>query len=186
VTDFDICKTHNLTTQWFRPSDVLVERPKVEALAEMVGWVCDRDIDAVNGRFSGTENRPIGPIVILAVDSLDERRRIWSHVKTRRDVELLVDARMGAEVLEVHAVGSRQDERLAYENSLDDQGASFEEPCTRRGILYTVMGAAAIVGSLLRAHARSEPFPRQVAMDFRNFFIEVSRTPVTSPGARSR
>jgi hypothetical protein len=186
VTDFDVCEAHNLTTQWFRPSDVLVERAKVEALSEMVGWVCDRDLSTVNGRFSGNESRRLGPIVILAVDSLRERRRIWNHVKKRRDVDLLVDARMGAEVLEVYVTGPKQDERIAYEDSLDDRGESFDEPCTRRGILYTVMGAAAVVGSLLRAYARSEPFPRHIAMDFRHFFIKVSPAAVTSPGARPR
>ena len=186
VTDFDVCKSHNLATQWFRPSDVLVERSKVEALSEMVGWVCDRDLSTVNGRFSGNEDRRLGPIVILAVDSLAERRRIWSRLKKRREVAFLVDARMGAEVLEVYVAGSNQDERTAYEDSLDDRGESFDEPCTRQGILYTVMGAAAVVGSLLRAHARSEPYPRHIAMDFRNFFIKVSPVAVSSPGVRPR
>ena len=172
VTDFDHCSAHNLPTQWFLSSDVLLSRSKVEALAGMVGWVCGRDIIAVEGRFTGTEERHLGPVVVLAVDSLEERCHIWSAIKRRRDVKLLVDARMGAEVVEIFCV-CPPDADL-YEQSLEDPDGAFSEPCTRRGILYTTLGAASFVGSILRAHARQEPHPRHLVFDFRNFLIQVA------------
>jgi molybdopterin/thiamine biosynthesis adenylyltransferase len=174
VTDFDRCEAHNLATQWFAPGHVLLNRPKVEAMSEMMAWVCDREITTVQSRFTGQETRAVGPVVILAVDSLEERRRIWPRLKRRDDVRLLLDARMGAEVLEVYCVDlPPQKSSAAYEASLETDGEPFREPCTRRAILYTALGAAAVVGSLLRAYTRGEVFPRHVVFDFRNFFLEV-------------
>ena len=133
VTDFDRCEAHNLATQWFRPSHVLLRRPKVDALSEMMAWICDREVTTVEARFTGQETRPVGPVVIVAVDSLEERRRIWQRLKQRNDVRLLLDARMGAEVLEVYCVDlPPQENTAAYEASLEVDGEPFREPCTRR------------------------------------------------------
>lgn len=172
VTDFDTCEPHNLGTQWFRESHVLLRRPKVDALVEMAALICEREVFAVNGRFTGAEKRALGPIVILAVDSLEERRRIWSRLSRRDDVKLLVDARMGAEVVEIHGVDLTTDDPAAYERSLAADGEPFEEPCTRRAIAYTVFGGGCFVASLLRAWVRQEPWPRRVVFDFRNFMLE--------------
>jgi molybdopterin/thiamine biosynthesis adenylyltransferase len=172
ITDFDRCEMHNLPTQWFRPSHVLLARPKVDALAETLAWVCDREVATVQERFTGAEQRRLGPVVILAVDSLDERREIWGRLKQRDDVRFLIDARMGAEVLEIYCVDLALDEHDGYERSLESDGDPFVEPCTRRAILYTVLGGASFVGSLLRAYVRGEPYPRCLVFDFRNFLVQ--------------
>ncbi len=174
VTDFDRCEPHNVANQWFRSSHALLGQPKVLALAEMAAFTCDREIDAIEGRFSGREDRPLGPVVALAVDSLKERQRIWEGLRERTDVRLVLDARMGAEVLELFAVDMVEDDRAAYESSLDTDEEPYAEPCTRRAIFYTVLGGTAFVGSLLRAWSRGEPFPRHIVFDFRNFLIETS------------
>jgi molybdopterin/thiamine biosynthesis adenylyltransferase len=174
LSDFDTCTRHNLSNQWFTESHAALGQAKVEALAEMVAWIGERDLVPVQARFTGDEPRPLGPVVILAVDSLEERARIWSRLKRRDDVRFLIDARMGAQVLEVYALDLERDDREAYERSLVvSEGGSFEEPCTQRAIFYTVLGAASFVGSILRSYCRSEPYSRHVAFDFRNFMIEV-------------
>ena len=173
ITDFDLCEIHNLGTQWFRLSHVELKQPKVEALAEMCQWICGRQIAIVHERFTGAEDRPIGPVVIVAVDSLEERRNIWDKIKERDDVRFLIDARMGAEVTEIFAVDLEQDDTSAYERSLDPGNEPYEEECTRQAILYTVLGAASFVGSMLRAYSREESFPRHLVFDFRNFMIDL-------------
>ncbi|GJM45153.1 MAG: hypothetical protein DHS20C21_19950 [Gemmatimonadota bacterium] len=172
VTDFDLCEAHNLPTQWFRSADVSMSRPKVEALAEMTAWILDCDIETAQERFTGAEDRRLGPIVIVAVDSLEERRRIWDQLKQRADVRFLVDARAGAEVVEIHAVDLDRDPRDAYESTL--QGEPFQEPCTRRSIVYTVLAAASIVGSMVRSWVQGDEFARSVVLDVRNFWTETS------------
>ncbi len=170
VTDFDHCEFRNLATQWFRSSDVLMSQSKVQALGEMVSWICEREIHPVQDRFTGAEKRKLGPVVILAVDSLQVRLDIWNQLRKRDDVELLLDARMGAEVLEVFSLDPRAGDSSpayrSYEQSLQRPEQAVQEPCTRRGILYTTLGAAAFVGSILRAHAQGTTYPRYLAFDF--------------------
>ena len=168
VTDFDRCKEHNLPTQWFRLADVTMRRPKVEALAEVATWIFDREIEPVDAHFTGAEDRRLGPIVIVAVDSLEERRRIWEQLSTRDDVRFLVDARAGAEVVEIRALDLERDSREEYERSLE--GEPFVERCTRQAISYTMIGAAAFVGSVVRAWVRRDEYPRSFVFDFHNFW----------------
>ena len=173
LTDFDVCEMHNLSNQWFRRSHVLLGQSKVEALAEMVAWIGERNLVPVKARFTGAESRTVGPVVILAVDSLEERARVWERLRRRDDARFLVDARMGAEVLEIHALDLRQDDGEAYARSLQvPEGDAFEQPCTERAIFYTVLGGGAFVGSILRAWYRGEPYPRHVVFDFRNFLLQ--------------
>ncbi len=178
VTDFDQCTMHNLSNQWFRRTHVLLGQAKVDALAEMVAGIGERNLNTVKDRFTGSESRPVGPVVIVAVDSLEERARIWRNLAQRQDVDLLIDARMGVEVLEIHTVDLRRDDTAAYERSLEvPEGDAYEEPRGCRAIIYTVLGAAAFVGSILRAWCRDEPFPRHVLFDFRNYLMEVRQGP---------
>lgn len=170
VWDFDVCEPHNLPTQWFRPADVSMVRPKVDALTDVAAWILDREVNTVHARFTGAEEQRLGPIVILAVDTLAERAAIWANLKRRDDVHLLLDARAGAEVAEVHALDVRRDPHDAYERSL--QGEPFEEPCTRRSIAYTTLGTAALVASSLRAWIRGNEYTRRVVFDFRNFWVD--------------
>ncbi|MBZ0269054.1 ThiF family adenylyltransferase [bacterium] len=175
VTDFDRCEPHNVPTQWFRPADASLSRPKVDALGELAAWVLDREVETVDARFTGAEERRLGPIVILAVDSLGERAAIWNHLKRRDDVRLLVDARAGAEVVEIRTLDlglDSREARNAYEASL--AGEPFEEPCTRRSIAYTTLGAASFVGSIIRSWVHGDETPRSVVFDFRNFWVERS------------
>ncbi len=174
ITDFDRCAEHNRATQWCRASHVLLGEPKVEALAEMASLLCEREVATVQDRFTGDESRPLGPVVILAVDGIEERLSIWRKIKQRGDVRFLLDARMGAQILDAYAVDLEHDSFDAYEHSLVIEDEPYDEPCTRRAVFYTVLGGAAFVGSLLRAYARGEDFPRHVAFDFRHFFVETS------------
>ena len=178
VTDFDDCAPHNLSNQWFRQSHVALGVSKVDALAEMVAWIGDRNVEPVRARFTGAEQRPLGPVVVLAVDSREERAAIWDNLRQRDDVRFVIDARMGAEVLEIHAVDLDHDTE-AYARSLEApaRGESFEQPCGERAIFYTVLGGASFVGSILRAWCRGERFPRHLVFDFRNFLIQVRQDP---------
>ena len=175
--DFDRCALHNLSNQWFRKSHVQLGHYKVEALEEMVAWIGPRNLETMRVRFTGAEKRPLGPVVVLAVDSLEERARIWGNIKQRQDIQLLIDVRMGAHVLELHAVDLASGDIAAYERSLviPPSGDSFDAPCTERAIFYTVLGGASFVGSVLRAWCRNEDYPPHLVFDFRNFFIQVER-----------
>lgn len=171
LSDPDVCEIQNLPTQWFRKSHVVLREPKALAVAEMVQLLCERTIEPRCEALTGMEPRPLGPIVILAVDSIEERAKIWGNLSRRQDVRLLIDARMGVEIVEIHAVVLGEDSSEVYASSLHAPEESLVEPCTRRAVVYTTFGAAAFVASLVRAHACREPFPRYVAFDFRHFMV---------------
>jgi molybdopterin/thiamine biosynthesis adenylyltransferase len=174
VTDFDRCELHNLPAQWFRATDVALSRAKVAALADMLAFVCERDVETVEARFTGAEERRIGPVVVLAVDSFAERRRVWSNLARRDDVRLLVDARAGGEVVEVWALDlgapDRDAARAAFAASLEE--APSEEPCTRRSVFYAVLGAGAVVASVVRGWVRGERPIRRVTADWGRFWVD--------------
>lgn len=174
VTNPDTCEPHNLPAQWFRAGHASSRRPKVAALAETIESVCGCRIEPVRARFTGSEGR-LGPVLILSVDSIEERAGIWSRLRNRRDVRFLVDARTGADVVKVHALVLGRDPHEVYERSLHDPADSFRDPCTHRSIASTALGAAAFVGSLLRAYVKGRHFSRHLVFDFRNFWIERSR-----------
>jgi hypothetical protein len=174
VTDFDVCEEHNLPNQWFGRSHVALGQSKVEALSEMVAFIGERNVVPVQGHFTGRESRRLGPIVLLTVDSLEERAKIWKNLSERTDVRFVIDARMGAHVVELFAVDMRRGDRAAYEQSLVvPEGGEYDEGCGERAIFYTVLGAASFVGSLLRAYCRNERFPDHLVFDFKHFMIQV-------------
>lgn len=172
VTDFDLCEPHNVPNQWFRPGDAAVRRAKVDAVADTAFWVLGTAVSPVEARFTGDEERPVGPVVVLAVDTLAERRAIWQRLRERADVRLVVDVRAGAEVVEVQSVATDRDDPADYEAGLAAE--PFEEACTRRAVFYGALGAAALAGSVVRAWVKGEPFPRRVTLDLRNFWIDAA------------
>jgi molybdopterin/thiamine biosynthesis adenylyltransferase len=171
LTDFDRCKPHNLATQWFLPGHALRGCQKVEAIAETIELLCDRQITTFDARFTGTEDRLLGPIVILAVDSLLERRKIWSGLKRRSEPIFLIDARVGLEMLEVFCADLGRDALEPYERSLEGEGDANDGDCRRAAFFYTTLGAAAYVGRLVRARVLGEPCPRWAAFDFNGFLL---------------
>ena len=105
--------------------------------------------------MQGAEERRLGPIVVLAVDSLAERAAIWANLKQRDDVRLLIDARAGAEVVEIRALDLERDSRearAAYEEAgrgedLQSIDAGLEDG--RRAGLILVLGRIAVNGPSL-------------------------------------
>ena len=73
---------------------------------------------------------------------------------------------------EIHSVRIGEDSHEPYEESLENPGEAFRAPCGEQAIIYTTLGAAAFVCSIVRSHALGLPFTRHLAFDFGNFFIE--------------
>ena len=160
--DPDSVEIHNLSTQFFRDTDL--GRSKVEALADQLRAMTETSVTAIPEIYS---NQPLEGLVISAVDSMTARRRIWRHVRGNRDIALYVDSRMGAlvgQVLTVHP-GSPLDEE-AYRRTLHAQSEALREPCTARSIVHTVLGISSIVAGLVRNHVVGEFVPREVVQDF--------------------
>jgi len=160
VFDPDTIAPHNLPNQFYRIEDL--GKSKVIALHEIISDYAGIEIKAHPEKFI---TRALKGIVIVAVDSMDERKKIWHQVKRNIHVPLFIDTRMGAEVARIYAVNPLADAE-GYDRSLYPSTEALREPCTRRAIIYTVLGLSAWVGQVVKKFLSHEPFPKEIVLDF--------------------
>jgi molybdopterin/thiamine biosynthesis adenylyltransferase len=161
VWDFDTVGPENFGPQFYGPKEV--NRPKVLALGGMLSkrapWC---DYTGIQERYTG---EPFdADVVIAAVDSLNARKIIWSGIDDDSRI-LLVDPKMGAEVLTVHTVIPQEDNDW-YPHELE--GTAVEAVCTAKATFHCGMVAGAYVAQAVKAWLVGELFPRvEVSVDLR-------------------
>lgn len=163
VYDFDTVAENNLPNQLYREADI--GRPKVEALREMVREFTGTEINAINER---ADDKGLSGIAVFAVDSMDERMKLWEGIKYNPRVPLLIDGRMGAEVMRVlSVVPTDPDDVRSYEAELYPSSEAFSAPCTARSIIYTAFSVAALIAGQVKKHAAGQPYSRDITFDAR-------------------
>jgi hypothetical protein len=161
--DPDIVEQHNLPNQVYRSRDV--GRPKVEALAELLGEFAAPAVQAIQAAVAGQQ---LNGVVVSAVDSMASRERIWrDSIRFRVGVPLYIDARMGAQVCRVLSVRPCDpDDVRRYEATLYADDAAAEDPCTAQAIIYTTFGVGALVANQIKRFACTEPLAGDIVFDF--------------------
>lgn len=163
VYDDDTVSDHNLPNQFYRVRDI--GRPKVAALAEIVMDFADVALSTKAERFC---DQPVEGVVVVCVDSMDQRQQIWRRVRFAPQVPLLVDTRMGAEVAVVCAINPIDpDDVRAYEESLCGSTEAFQARCTERAIVCTALGIAALACGKVKKYVMAQPYRRMIVRDFR-------------------
>ncbi len=161
IYDDDFIQEHNWSNQLFSEADI--DRPKVEALWDVMERFCSFTPRAVSHRYDGS---PLTEVVICCVDSMQSRRSIWKAVKQQSSVSLYIDARMGLETLAVHSVRPYiQQDTLGYAKTLHSDSTAFQEPCTARTICYTPLMAASLICNVIKRYVNDEQLHRQVILD---------------------
>lgn len=163
VYDPDTVEPHNLPNQFYRLEDV--GRPKVEALAALLGVLSTCDVTAIAEPFTGGG---LDGVVIAAVDTMAARAAIWQEgVRYQAGVELYVDGRMGAEVCRILAVRPTDPEDVRrYEATLHGDDEARSDPCTAQAVIYNVLNVAGLIANVVKRHARGEPLRRELIFDF--------------------
>src|SRR5512142_363859 len=102
IIDDDTVDDVNLPTQLHRLSDL--GRPKAEAVADMISEFSDDlvSVETKHQRVDGSQVM-IDNIIISCVDSITARQNIWKEVQAGTN-QLYLEARMGAEVFQLHCV----------------------------------------------------------------------------------
>jgi molybdopterin/thiamine biosynthesis adenylyltransferase len=121
---------------------------------------------------SSAEDFPKLSIVVVAVDNMDTRRKIWEElVKFNPRVLRLIEARMGAEACMVYSVRPlNAEDAAAYSDRriLYSQEEASRETCAEQSFVYT----AAITGSIITAQIKkillNEPYWLEVICDLKN------------------
>lgn len=172
VWDHDTVEDHNLPNQMFRVADL--GRPKVEALADIIGDFADVDITAVNARFSKRD--AIGKIgtdgiVIAAVDNMATRHDIWRAVSVINP-QAYLDCRMGRSVLWLQVVNpSNETHRVRYETSLYSDKDAVQDPCTARAVWYNAIAAGMLIARAVKRLVNGEEVEFEATIDMDSLML---------------
>ncbi len=161
VYDHDLIEEHNLPNQFYRTLDLGLL--KVEALEGMIHEHTGVTIKSEGVKY---QDQPLSGVVIACPDNMQARKTVWRRVKRNVQVELFIDARMGAEVGRLYSIRPLEDAEF-YQETLYDSKEAIQEPCTRRTIIYTVLGIAAFICAQVKKHVQNEPLKKEVVVDWK-------------------
>lgn len=168
VWDADILEDVNTPNQLCKPS--MIGRPKVQALAELVDELTEIQIKQVNRRYMG---QSLEGVVIVTVDDMTTRQKVWKRAKLNRKIPLLIDARMGAEFARIYAIyPTNVYDADFYKQNLYSSEDAEHLPCSARSIIYCPTVIAGYIALLVKQHAVGQPIPREVLIDLPNLFLQ--------------
>lgn len=174
IYDNDVVGPENIGPQMYGPQTI--GQPKVLALRRFLEkqapWC---DVSTSREFYRG--ERIDADIMVAAVDSLEVRQTIWDGVKENSpQIRVIIDPRMGAEVLTVISVLVHEEEDHDwYQETLD--GEPVEASCTAKSTFYTGLVAGAMVGQAVKAYVVGEMDMAEYSIDLRYLqFFPLTRT----------
>ncbi len=112
--------------------------------------------------------------VMVCVDNMEVRKEVVESVRNSLDLNLLVEARMGAEVMAVHALNSDAD----YKRWLSEwypTSEAFVGGCTSKSTIYCASAAAALMLALVtQAMRNGEHLPYRVEVGLLGWQMETT------------
>lgn len=166
VYDFDTVENHNIPNQMFFPEHI--GQNKAEVMADYAARLGAKSC-AYPEKY---KKQDLSGIVVTAVDSMRTRKGVWENCKYNPNVQLYIEARMGAEVGMVYAIYPMSVPEVDfYESTLYDDDEAAELPCTARAIIYNVFGIAAFIGSIVSKWVMAKPYPREIKFDYVNHLV---------------
>lgn len=134
-------------------------KSKVVALAEKIQYETGSSaIIPIERNYTG--QRESADVVIVTVDSMEARRRIWANRERINGWNLWIDARMGKDQAGVYCVRNEQDIPW-YEGSLAREGAQLV--CGEKATASICGGyVPGMVGTMIMRYIRDLPMPRSM------------------------
>lgn len=163
VFDFDSVSIENVGCQLY--PEYMVGNPKPRCLDLIVSRFTGISIKDRNVKWEAGDEKLLSEeaIVIMAVDSLEERRIIWEALKLHK-FAYLIDARMGGEFMRIFSVDMQIEEAKArYEKTL--QGEAHEVRCSERSVVYNTMIIAGLITNQVKRMVKNEKFKVSIAFD---------------------
>ena len=171
VYDDDTVELHNIPNQLFSILDC--GKPKVQALKDMIVHSHGVEIDARPEKWT---DQLLTGIVVVAVDSMDVRLKIWDHVQYSMAVEVFIDSRMGAEVGRVQTIRPTDPDDVSfYESTLHTSAEALPARCTEKAIIYTVLGISAAICGKVKKHLTHQPYHKDLVLDFAQSILLANR-----------
>jgi len=164
VIDYDKVEEHNINSQLYGPDDRGFF--KVNALKKNVELLSGVDINVSTDKI--TDSIPKGfRIVILAVDSVDSRKDIVRAVG--KDFELLIDGRMGGEVVDLYTFTPYTIDD--FEKTLPTEEEITYEICTGKAIAYNTFTIGSWIGNIVKRFTKGEKIERNIEFLFKELMI---------------
>ncbi len=162
VYDDDTIEDHNISNQLYPIT--AVGKAKSNAVEDLALLFGDAPITGIKGRWT-PENAQDGDIIVSAVDSMDTRKAIWDHYKTRPNAFFL-EGRMGAQVYRVYGVDLSSAAAVdLYEKNLYPSSEATPDRCGEKSIIYTVLQVAGQMLAQTKRFLNNECRPTEVIYD---------------------
>lgn len=166
--DPDYVEAHNTPASLYGPHQE--GKPKVIALVDnLIMLTGGTGFIPVHDKFPPAHEYAATPVVVVALDSREERIKIWPFINR---AGLIVDLRSGLDVINVYAFEPRENDD--YLASLQSEGEDI--PCSARAVAYNSLTAAGLCGAIVKAWSLDEPFSREVLICHKNFIMVAGET----------
>lgn len=178
VVDFDTVEDHNIPSQFY--STAQKGQKKVVALAESISTYTGITIKTIDTKYQdipSEERSKNYSIIILAVDSLEQRREIWEQfVQQTTQFDVLIDTRMANELIRVFIASPYSPSSLTeYVKTLDTSKPVHQEPCTSRAVVYNTFMCGGLIGLIVKKFAKKESVKKNLTFDITNLEIIAPR-----------
>ena len=168
VWDADILEDLNVPNQICKPC--MVGKPKVEALAELAHELTEVRIKKIYRRYAGQN---MEGVVIVTADNMTCRQNVWKRARLNPKVQLLLDARMGAEFGRIYALHpTNVDEADFYQENLYSNEEAERLPCSARSIIYCPTVVGGFLALIVKQYAVNQPLPREILIDLPNLVLQ--------------
>lgn len=163
VYDHDIVEIHNLSSQSYFLDHL--DKPKVDAVKQQVENInSDALVLAKNKKYEGEGVG--GEILVIAVDSMEERKTIHGLLKSAIEKDsavsipsLIIDARVGGPQLEIYTVHTMDEWEATFSDNPD------HDPCGARYICYISMVVGALIANQIKRVLKGEKYKKEVVFN---------------------
>jgi molybdopterin/thiamine biosynthesis adenylyltransferase len=144
-------------------------KPKVEAVRDILianSPVKVEDIH-LHPEFVTIGTRLPKIITVMGVDSMAARLLIWNKLKNK--VPLIVDGRIGGQVVRVFSILPTEEYSEYYEQYFVKDEDAYNLPCTQRNVAYVANMVQAIIGRAVRNFIVSGTAEKEIGIDVATF-----------------
>jgi len=146
-----------------------LNKSKVEAVKDTI--ISNSPVKAENiychNEFVTNDTRLPKIITVLGLDSMAARQLIWHKLKNK--VPLIVDGRIGGQVVRVFSVLPTEEYAEYYEKYFVNDEDAYELPCTQKNVAYVANIVQAIIGRMVRNFVEFGKVEKEIGIDMATF-----------------
>lgn len=165
--DPDTIEVHNVASQAYQLHHV--GEHKAHMLKREIKYIePNAHVSYFNSKFSPASFKTIKfvpDIVLIAVDSMKERKRLWNLWKHKQFARHLIDARIGGEQLEIYNCPSHE----AWGRTIVD--GSADDPCGGRYIAYVSAITGGLIANQVKKVLNGEAFDTSIMVNANNLDV---------------